>query len=134
MPTSTEEIDIAKLLINGRQGRAFRDFDRDMKEWLKANYMHMSKYFYTGTRKKVAQRQKNRRKRYADEIYNLLEKRGSRAKSRWAVPEECSAVQRKRDQYKANSNGKKSGGGGAQRKAWHQDQGHYGAQFVATEE
>ena len=56
MPTSTEEIDIAKLLINGRQGRAFRDFDRDMKEWLKANYMHMSKYFYTGTRKKVAQR------------------------------------------------------------------------------
>ena len=52
MPTSTEEIDIAKLLINGRQGRAFRDFDRDMKEWLKANYMHMSKYFYTGTRKK----------------------------------------------------------------------------------
>ena len=91
MPTSTEEIDIAKLLINGRQGRAFRDFDRDMKEWLKANYMHMSKYFYTGTRKKVAQRQKNRRKRYADEIYNLLEKRGSRAKSRWAVPEECSA-------------------------------------------
>ena len=28
MPTSTEEIDIAKLLINGRQGRAFRDFDR----------------------------------------------------------------------------------------------------------
>ena len=81
MPTSTEEIDIAKLLINGRQGRAFRDFDRDMKEWLKAQYMHMSKYFYTGTRKKVAQRQKNRRKRYADEIYNLLEKRGSRAKS-----------------------------------------------------
>ena len=77
MPTSTEEIDIAKLLINGRQGRAFRDFDRDMKEWLKAQYMHMSKYFYTGTRKKVAQRQKNRRKRYADEIYNLLEKRGS---------------------------------------------------------
>ena len=71
MPTSTEEIDIAKLLINGRQGRAFRDFDRDMKEWLKAQYMHMSKYFYTGTRKKVAQRQKNRRKRYADEIYNL---------------------------------------------------------------
>ena len=63
MPTSTEEIDIAKLLINGRQGRAFRDFDRDMKEWLKAQYMHMSKYFYTGTRKKVAQRQKNRRKR-----------------------------------------------------------------------
>ena len=51
MPTSTEEIDIAKLLINGRQGRAFRDFDRDMKEWLKAQYMHMSKYFYTGTRK-----------------------------------------------------------------------------------
>ena len=98
MPTSTEEIDIAKLLINGRQGRAFRDFDRDMKEWLKAEYMHMSKYFYTGTRKKVAQRQKNRRKRYADEIYNLLD-----------------AVQRKRDQYKANSNGKKSGGGGAQR-------------------
>ena len=49
MPTSTEEIDIAKLLINGRQGRAFRDFDRDMKEWLKAEYMHMSKYFYTGT-------------------------------------------------------------------------------------
>ena len=92
MPTSTEEIDIAKLLINGRQGRAFRGFDRDMKEWLKANYMHMSKYFYTpGTRKKVAQRQKNRRKRYADEIYNLLEKRGSRAKSRWAVPDECSA-------------------------------------------
>ena len=43
MPTSTEEIDIAKLLINGRQGRAFRDFDRDMKEWLKAQYMHMSK-------------------------------------------------------------------------------------------
>ena len=42
MPTSTEEIDIAKLLINGRQGRAFRDFDRDMKEWLKAQYMHMS--------------------------------------------------------------------------------------------
>ena len=41
MPTSTEEIDIAKLLINGRQGRAFRDFDRDMKEWLKAQYMHM---------------------------------------------------------------------------------------------
>ena len=36
MPTSTEEIDIAKLLINGRQGRAFRDFDRAMKEWLKA--------------------------------------------------------------------------------------------------
>ena len=91
MPTSTEEIDIAKLLINGRQGRAFRDFDRDMKEWLKANYMHMSKYFYTGTRKKVAQRQKNRRKRYADEIYNLLDKRGSRSKSRWSVPEECSA-------------------------------------------
>ena len=28
-------------------------------------YKHMSKYFYTGTRKKVAQRQKNRRKRYA---------------------------------------------------------------------
>ena len=78
-------------LINGRQGRAFRDFDRDMKEWLKAQYMHMSKYFYTGTRKKVAQRQKNRRKRYADEIYNLLEKRGSRAKSRWAVPDGCSA-------------------------------------------
>ena len=91
MPTSTEEIDIAKLLINGRQGRAFRDFDRDMKEWLKAEYMHMSKYFYTGTRKKVAQRQKNRRKRYADEIYNLLDKRGSRSKSRWSVPEECSA-------------------------------------------
>ena len=91
MPTSTEEIDIAKLLINGRQGRAFRDFDRDMKEWLKATYMHMSKYFYTGTRKKVAQRQKNRRKRYADEIYNLLDKRGSRSKSRWSVPEECSA-------------------------------------------
>ena len=91
MPTSTEEIDIAKLLINGRQGRAFRDFDRDMKEWLKAQYMHMSKYFYTGTRKKVAQRQKNRRKRYADEIYNLLDKRGSRSKSRWSVPEECSA-------------------------------------------
>ena len=81
MPTSTEEIDIAKLLINGRQGRAFRDFDRDMKEWLKAQYMHMSKYFYTGTRKKVAQRQKNRRKRYADEIYNLLEKRGSGSSS-----------------------------------------------------
>ena len=50
MPTSTEEIDIAKLLINGRQGRAFRDFDRSMKEWLKAEYMHMSKYFCTGTR------------------------------------------------------------------------------------
>ena len=91
MPTSTEEIDIQKLLINGRQGRAFRDFDRSMKEWLTAEYKHMSKYFYTGTRKKVAQRQKNRRKRYADEIYNLLDKRGSRSKSRWSVPEECSA-------------------------------------------
>ena len=45
MPTSTEEIDIAKLLINGRQGRAFRDFDRDMKEWLKAQYMHIAPGF-----------------------------------------------------------------------------------------
>ena len=60
MPTSTEEIDIAKLLINGRQGRAFRDFDRDMKEWLKAEYMHMSKYFYTGTQCDSMQRRSRR--------------------------------------------------------------------------
>ena len=38
MPKSTEEIEIEKLLINGRQGRAFRSFDRELREWLKAEY------------------------------------------------------------------------------------------------
>ena len=91
MPTSTEEIDLAKLLINGRQGRSFRTFDREVKEYLEAEYMHMAKYFYTGTRKLVAQRQVKRRTKYANQIYDLLEKKGMRSKSRWAVPEECSA-------------------------------------------
>ena len=61
MPKSTEEIEIEKLLINGRQGRSFRSFDREFKEYLEAEYLHMAKYFYTGTRKLVAQRQVKRR-------------------------------------------------------------------------
>ena len=85
MPKSTEEIEIEKLLINGRQGRSFRSFDREFKEYLEAEYLHMAKYFYTGTRKLVAQRQVKRRTKYANQIYDLLEKKGMRSKSRCSL-------------------------------------------------
>ena len=47
----TKEIEEKKLLVNGRQGSSFRAFDKEMKEWLETEYLHMAKYFYTGNRK-----------------------------------------------------------------------------------
>ena len=92
MSTMTDTVDISRLLVNGRVGLSFRKFDKQVKQWIKTHYKHMAPYFYTSKRENIGQRQPKRRKRYATMIFELYEKLGSRAKSRWSKPEQCSAV------------------------------------------
>ena len=92
MSTMTDTVDIARLLVNGRVGLSFRKFDKQVKQWIKTHYKHMAPYFYTSKRENIGQRQPKRRKRYATMIFELYEKLGSRTKSRWEKPEECSAA------------------------------------------
>ena len=69
---------------------SFDKLDKLVKAFLRKEYKHMAKYLWNGKREKLTKGTPKRIKRYADEIYELYSKKGSKAKERWAVSESCS--------------------------------------------
>ena len=74
---------------DGEEGSmSFITLDKKVKAHVKKQFKHMAGDFWTGSPDKVTKGTVNRRsRRYANVIYELLEKRGHRSKSRFAVPE-----------------------------------------------